>query len=334
MDSVTQLLLGATVGEATIGRQVGRKATLWGAVCGTVPDLDVFISLGGPVHDFTYHRSFSHSLLVLALVTPLMVWLIRKVHPQYTSYHARWYWMVYLCFATHVLLDCFTIYGTQIFWPIVTTPISWGSIFIIDPLYTLPLLAAVLVSLWYQRHTPAIHRFNLTCIFLSSLYLSWSVLAKLHVSDLVENTLEAQNIQHTQYDVIATPFNTILWRIVVMDENGYYEGLYSLLDSNDQIQLTHQSSQSKLLDGISDHWPVERLQWFTHGFYRVGLETDEIIITDLRMGFNDRYVFRFKIGELDANGVFAAPAEARSSPPKLDSWQVLVDGIRGKYSVY
>ena len=73
MDSVTQLVLGAAVGEATLGRRVGSRAKLWGAVCGTIPDLDVFIPLGDPVRDFTYHRSFSHSLIVLAALTPLVV---------------------------------------------------------------------------------------------------------------------------------------------------------------------------------------------------------------------------------------------------------------------
>ena len=81
MDSITQLALGAAVGEATAGRQAGRRALLWGAVCGTLPDLDVFIPLGDAVRDFTYHRSASHSLFVLAALTPLMVWLILKLHP-------------------------------------------------------------------------------------------------------------------------------------------------------------------------------------------------------------------------------------------------------------
>lgn len=334
MDSITQLLLGSAVGEATMGRQVGRKATLWGAVCGTIPDLDVFVSLGGPVHDFTYHRSFSHSLLVLALVTPLMVWLIRKIHPQYASYHARWYWMVYLCFATHVLLDCFTVYGTQIFWPIVTTPVSWGSIFIIDPLYTLPLLLAILVALWSKEHTSRVWRFNLACLLASSMYLSWSVIAKLHVAILVEQTLQAQNIQHHKFDVISTPFNTLLWRVIVMDQNGYYEGLYSLLDSNKEIQLRYRTSQTELLNRIPDHWPVNRLKWFTHGFYRVGLEANEVIMTDLRMGFNDRYVFRFKIAERLSDDIIATPAEARSSPPNFSSWPMLLDRIRGQYPIH
>jgi inner membrane protein len=142
LDSLTQIALGAAVGEATLGRKVGSRAPLWGAICGTLPDLDVFIPLGDPVSDFTYHRSFSHSLFVLAALTPLVVWLILKIHPQTREHRAGWAALVYLAFATHVLLDSFTVYGTQIFWPLDTTPVGWSTIFIIDPLYTLPLLLA------------------------------------------------------------------------------------------------------------------------------------------------------------------------------------------------
>lgn len=90
MDSLTQLALGTAVGGATAGRQVGRRALLWGAVCGTFPDLDTFIPLGDAVSDFTYHRAASHSLFVLAALTPLFVWLILKLHPG--TYANRWRW--------------------------------------------------------------------------------------------------------------------------------------------------------------------------------------------------------------------------------------------------
>ncbi|NIR29588.1 MAG: hypothetical protein GWN84_09820 [Gammaproteobacteria bacterium] len=49
------------------------------------PDLDVFVSLGDAVKHFTYHRSASHSLSVLAALTPLVVWLILKVQERVPS---------------------------------------------------------------------------------------------------------------------------------------------------------------------------------------------------------------------------------------------------------
>ena len=47
MDSLTQLTFGDACGEAILGQKVGRKALVWGAILGTLPDLDVFIPSAG-----------------------------------------------------------------------------------------------------------------------------------------------------------------------------------------------------------------------------------------------------------------------------------------------
>ena len=94
MDSVTQAVLGAAVGEATLGRRVGAKAALWGAVLGTLPDLDVLYPFADPVSAFTWHRGPSHSLFVLAALTPVVVWLILKLHPDSSEHRSGWYRLV------------------------------------------------------------------------------------------------------------------------------------------------------------------------------------------------------------------------------------------------
>ena len=64
MDSVTQIALGAAVGEAVLGKKVGNKAVLWGAVAGTIPDLDVIPGyFMDTVARLDFHRGFSHSIL-------------------------------------------------------------------------------------------------------------------------------------------------------------------------------------------------------------------------------------------------------------------------------
>lgn len=298
MDSVTQIALGAAVGEATLGRKVGSRAILWGAICGTLPDLDVFVPLGDAVRDFTYHRSASHSLIVLAALTPLMVWLILKVHPQTARYRNRWLALVYLVFATHVLLDSFTVYGTQIFWPLDDTPMTWSTIFIIDPAYTLPLLIGVVAALVIARERPLGHRLNWVGLALSTLYLAWTVGAKLHVEQVARESLARQGIAYEHLLTLAGPFNSILWRVLATDEDGYREGYYSLLDDHERIEMQAFPSEPKLLAGIEDHWPVKRLQWFTKGFYSVTRIGHDVVMTDLRMGVEGSYVFRFKVAEI------------------------------------
>ena len=82
MDSITQALLGASVQGAMLGRRQGRKALAYGAVLGTLPDLDVVIDYGDAVANMTYHRGFSHSLFVLSIVAVLLTWLIRRFRPD------------------------------------------------------------------------------------------------------------------------------------------------------------------------------------------------------------------------------------------------------------
>jgi len=140
MDSLSQIALGAAVSVAVFRRkQPLWQSALLGAVVGTIPDLDVLISHGDPISDMTYHRTESHALFYLTLVSPLLAWLWLKISGHLalikTSVLAIW-----LVLITHPLLDMLTIYGTQLGLPFTDYPFGTGSVFVIDPLYTVPLL--------------------------------------------------------------------------------------------------------------------------------------------------------------------------------------------------
>jgi inner membrane protein len=192
MDSLTQLTFGAACGEAVLGQKVGRKALVWGAVLGTLPDLDVFIPLGGPVNDFVYHRGFSHSLILLALLSPMIAWLISKIHPDTKRYYRGWVLLSFLVLEASVLLDLLTIYGTQIFWPFDTTPMAIPVLFIIDPLFTLPIFSGVLAALVLKRNRSLGHRLNSVGLFLSLFYLIWAFGAGEFVERRVRKSLPAR----------------------------------------------------------------------------------------------------------------------------------------------
>jgi inner membrane protein len=298
MDTITQIALGAAVGEATLGRRIGHRAILWGGLCGLFPDMDVLIPYGDAVKSFTYHRGFSHSLFVLTALTPVFVWLILKIHPGTREHRPRWLMLVFLALITHILLDGLTVYGTQILWPLPTPPVMWSTIFIIDPVYSIPLIGGVLAAGIMSRKGLRGHRVNTFCLTLSTLYLAWSIGAKLYVNDTVKDALARQNIAYRNILTVPTPFNTLLWRVLVMDERGYYEGFYSLLDKDRNIRFNHYPSDKHLLAGLADHWPVQRLQWFTHGFYSVQKRDRAIVFADLRMGLEPTYFFQFKVAEM------------------------------------
>ena len=298
MDSLTQLALGAAVGGAVMGRRVGRRAVLWGAVCGTIPDLDVFIDMGSAVADFTYHRGASHSMFVLTALTPLLVWLILRIHPGTREHRSGWFALVFLCFMTHIGLDCLTVYGTQIFWPLTSYPVSGSAVFIIDPAYTLPLLVGVALLLARGPLRPLGRRANLAGLALSTAYLGWAVAAKLHVESVARASLQAQGVAVEHLLTTPAPLNTLLWRIVAIADGRYLEGYYSVLDGDRRVAFVGHPRGEQRLAGLEDHWPVRRLKWFTHGFWAADRESGAIVMSDLRMGLEPSYAFRFQVGEV------------------------------------
>ncbi len=321
MDSLTQVLLGASVAELVIGRAIGRKASLYGAMLGTLPDLDVLIPYGGAIEDFTYHRGFSHSLLVLTAAAPVIGWALHKLHGLASL--KLWIGMVWLVLITHPLLDSFTVYGTQLFWPITEYPVSGSSTFIIDPAYTIWLAIGVIAVLAFNRQTRLGYKVNAICLALASSYLAWTMTAKAHVTAIAERSMERQGLTHNHLLSTPAPFNTLLWRFVAMQDDGYYVGYYSVFDDTKDIKFTRYESRTDLLEPLADTWGVKRLQWFSHGFYRVSQPSpSELVITDLRMGVEDAYVFSFKIADIAADGSMN-PANERIPVKRVTSrlWQ-------------
>jgi inner membrane protein len=174
----------------------------------------------------------------------------------------------------------------------------WSTIFIIDPFYSVPLLSGVLVVLILSNKSSWVHFANVAGLLLSTIYLICTVGIKIYVTDIVHQSFERQDISYQKMLITPTPFNTLLWRVLAIDDTGYFEGFYSLFDNTKDVQVRHYYSDKSLLKGMANQWPVKRLQWFTHGFYSVKKDGNDIVIVDLRMGIEPFYVFQFKIGSV------------------------------------
>jgi inner membrane protein len=317
MDSLTQVALGGAVGYAVLGSQVGRKAILWGAILGTLPDLDVFWPYAGGVEAFTFHRGFSHSLFVHLLMSPLIVWLILKIHKNTQQYRKQWFYLVFLTLSTHAVLDSFTVYGTQLFWPFTEYPIGVSNLFIIDPFYTVPLLIGFIIALLPKTKPNTARRANIIGLWLSSIYICWSLGAKVYIDNKVELALSERQIPVSAYMSTPAPFNTLLWRFVAMSDGRYYEGYVSIFDTPAEVSFNAYTSQTELLDGIEDEWGVSRLQWFTKGLYAVKQRGEKVVLSDLRMGIECSYVFTFDVGKITGNGIQAGSFEQIPSRPDI-----------------
>lgn len=317
MDSLTQLTLGAAIGVAVLGRRTAVwKAAAWGGVAATLPDLDTFIDHGDPIANMTLHRADSHALFWLSLLAPLLAWLAWRLHRR-EAVPFRWWWlMLWLALITHPLLDLMTVYGTQLARPFSDHPFAVGSIFIIDPLYTVPLLIGVVAALRLPQ--PRGRRWNLAGLLLSTAYLGWSVAAQQHVAAVAARAIAEQGLSARQVLVTPTAFNTVLWRIVVRTPTDYHEGFYSLRDPDGTIAFDRFDAGERWYRPLAAQPPVQRLARFSHGLFGLSRHGDEIRMTDLRMGQEPNYVFSFVVGRLAGDALQPVdPPRAESSRPAL-----------------
>src|SRR5690606_27339595 len=211
MDSLTQIVLGAAVGEAVLGRKVGNKAMLYGAIAGTVHYLDIFASyFTDSVTAIEIHRGFTHSIFFSVFFAPIFGWIISKIERKSVANWKEWSWLMFWGFFTHPILDSFTTWGTQLFWPF-DIRLEFKNIFVIDPLYTLPFLIFLIMAMRSQKGSPKRRKYNNLGLIVSSAYLLLTVGIKAITYNKFEKALQEQNIDYLQIQNKPAPFSTILW---------------------------------------------------------------------------------------------------------------------------
>jgi inner membrane protein len=323
MDSVTQFALGATIGAAVLGRRTGlRRAALTGGLLATLPDLDVFWPEDDPVERFVTHRSATHSLVMHVLLTPVLGEGLRRLFVALRSLPFRQgaslaWGMVFLCLATHALLDATTIYGTQLLWPLNRVPYAIGSMFIIDPLYTLPLLIMTLWALSRRQWSAMFGRGLMISLGLSSLYLVWSFGAQNMIEDRGQEMLTRAGLKSEKMIATPMPFNTLLWRVIAVDGDQYYNIYLSVLNSDpvDTYRHIRYSPDTRCwLAKASARDPVRRLSDFSHGYSGITIKGGELVYADLRMGLTPYYVFSYRVGGVDGSAFNHASVERLSLP--------------------
>ena len=285
MDSVTQIALGAAVGEAVLGKKVGNKAVLWGAVAGTIPDLDVIPGyFMDTVARLDFHRGFSHSILFCLILAPILGTLAAKIHPQENASSQRdWTRLLFLSLLTHPVLDCFTTWGTQLFWPF-DYRVAFKNIFVIDPLYSLPLIVCVIWLLFKGRGSQIRRKINIIGLSLSSGYLLLTLVNKQIMQQNFENALTAQNIKYSRYSTQPTPANNILWAATAETVDGFYVGYHSFLDNHQGTPFLHLKKNHQLLGEMAENEKVKKLIALTRGYFTVESNMSGLTINDLRFG--------------------------------------------------
>ncbi len=385
MDSLSQIVLGAAVGEAVLGRRIGNRAMIWGAVAGTIPDMDVlgkyFLS---ELDNLGFHRGISHSLLFsivgalvfgwatdllyrsrhhawiamgtkaaaavvvgfvvnfltmilapgqwvpLALYVPLVgLWWWR--HGQRRYFRGAWEapdadlrgWVAlfFWGFLTHILLDCFTTYGTQIFAPFSNMRVAWGTISVADPLYTVPFLVCLLVASRFARTDRRRTVWNGVGIGLSSAYLLLTVVHYNRVSRTFTDALAEQDIVYERFFITPTIFNNVLWNGVVDAGDVYLLAQHSFYDEV-PVAFTPVAKGLNQLHNVDTDPTLATLRWFSAGYLNAVRRDDgQLQVNDLRFGtFSgeatgpDDYIFRFNLVDRGPDAPYGFQ-QAQGGPP-------------------
>lgn len=353
MDSLTQIVLGAAVGEIALGRRIGNRAMIWGAIGGTIPDLDILANpFMDDIESLAFHRGITHSIF-FSLTAPLLfgglvhrlystrfhkttfykglitlinicllagityglntlfsehghprwwflfvtvllaVFLLLRLYQHYirkdleepeTNFR-QWYWLFFLAFFTHLVLDCFTAFGTQVFQPFSDYRVAFNNIAVVDPLYTIPFLICLIIASTCRRATRQRAIWNWLGIGISSLYMLLTIVNKYRVDTVFDHALQHRHIQADRCRTSPTILNNLLWSCVAEDQTNFYVGQYSIFDSNPNLHwLNIIPKNDSLHKAWSSHSDYRTLEWFSDG-YLISYQTDTMtVLSDLRYG--------------------------------------------------
>lgn len=330
---MTQIVLGAAVGEATLGKKIGNKALLYGAIAGTIPDLDVIANFfTDTITAIEIHRGFSHSILFSVLIAPILGWLVNKIERKMDLGWKPWAKLFFWGLFTHPLLDAFTTWGTRLFWPF-DLRLAFNSIFVIDPLYTFPFLLCTLIVLFLKRDSAIRRRLNWVGLAISTTYLLLTLVIKEIVHQKFEEALKEQGIAYTKISTRPAPLNTILWNANVETEDTYRIGDYSFFDTH-PIRFTIYPKNRETSKVMLRYPNVQRLIAISEGWFIMEQKQNKWYFYDLRFGLIPQRdgppFFAFTYVLEDKNGVITATENEKTGRDANYLLQVLWKRILGE----
>lgn len=271
MDSITQAALGGLCGEMTLRKQLGWKGVVWGLFFGTLPDLDIIAYPWlDKMQQLSWHRGLSHSILMCFVAAAIFGWLLAKLHRKKGITQKQATWFVFITWVTHITIDCFTSYGTQIFEPFSDHRVAWNNMSIIDISFTVPMLLGLLLVLFFKRDSRARTSIGRITALWLCLYAAASVVLKFHAYRYFEKQLSAQGIQPTRIMTAPTISNIFLWRMLAESEGDYHIAYRSLLDDPARpCRIDTTPSGHDLLKPLENYPQAQKLSWFAKDWHKV-----------------------------------------------------------------
>ncbi|HEY2347847.1 MAG TPA: metal-dependent hydrolase [Puia sp.] len=309
MDSLTHIAIGACIGDLFLGKKIGKKAMLYGAIAASLPDIDFIASFWlSTADDLMAHRGFTHSFLFGILFILALAFLFRHRHRVENIPIKTWLLFMGTEIASHLFLDAFNAYGIGWFEPFSHRRISFHVIFVADPFFSVWPGLAALGLLIMRNHSSRRRRWAITGLAGCSIYLLYCVVNKLNMDRDMRQSLAGQDIHYNRYFTTPTPFNNWLWYDVAETDSGFQIGYHSVFDKDHNIRFRLILRKDYLLDPFRNRHDLHELMRFSQGYYSADTSARGIVFSDLRfgqmMGWQNpdaQFVFHYYLEDSRAN---------------------------------
>jgi inner membrane protein len=270
MDPLTQGVLGASLPQATAATgRTAAAAGLLGFLAGMTADLDVLIrSSTDPLLFLEYHRQFTHSLVFIPVGGLICALILHRLLARRRGLGFRQTWLFCtLGYATHAVLDACTTYGTMLLWPFSDERFAWNTISIIDPLFTVPLLAAVVLA--GKKRRPLYARLGLVW---ACAYMAMGLWQRNEAVEMGYALAAERGHAPLRLEAKPSIANILVWKIVYETDDRFYVdavrarlaprvfsggSVQKLVIDRDMPWLDRDSQQAR---------DIERFAWFSNGY--------------------------------------------------------------------
>lgn len=273
----------------------------WGAVGGTIPDLDSFITpFFDDVSALLVHRGYTHSMFFSFVVAPILAFILHRFNNKVSYF--TWFNLFFWSLITHPMLDCLTGYGTPFFLPFSDFRVDINCIFIIDPVYTLIYIICLIMVMRKKQDHELRTRWNNRGIFLSTAYLLFTFLNQSIHTKIFKDELDKQKIEYATIFSAPTAMNQFLYYAIAETDSGYYHGYHSWFDSK-PIKFKFYPKADEILAQVFHEDPqIKKLKYFSKGYYCFEWTNEGLYYCDVRFGkiggFNgedSQWVFRWQL---------------------------------------
>lgn len=181
------------------------------------PDIDYVLRLISDTVYLQYHRSITHSLLML----PLWTWLAYSLMPHKRERQPLMPWLIAAALGMHILLDLITSFGTMILAPLSDHRYSFDLVYIIDLLFTGILGLPLLIALFCKKLARPLAVLGLAGM---SAYLGLTIATH----DKALEIARQQQPSAQEVDALPQPFSPFLWHLIARYPDSYRQAVVDL----------------------------------------------------------------------------------------------------------